>query len=443
MARIVGKLTALAVNRAKEKGLYGDGGGLYLQVGPTGNKAWIYRFMLHGKAHAMGLGAVHAVSLAEARVKAADGRKILAASGNPLMAKKSEQTAARVAAAKGTTFEACAQAYIDAHKASWRQERHAKQWSQALAKHVYPIFGKLPVQSVDTALVVKVLEPIWQKKTETAKRLRGRIECILDWAKVREYRAGENPARWRGHLENLLARPSKLIKVEHFAALPYAKINGFLHSLEKQAGLGAQALKLVILTACRSREALEATWDEIDLDNKIWAIPAERMKGGKEHRIPLTSPALTILKGLKKQRDRFTAPDTEPSHYVFPSQKGNAPLSNVVMLALLKRMKRRDITVHGFRSSFRDWAAEQTNFPREVAEAALAHAIESRVEAAYRRSDLFEKRRLLMEKWAWYCQQEQTTSKVFGDEATRQEGEGQIIPLGGPVPVYSLAVGFW
>lgn len=406
MSRTLSKLTALSVSKAKKRGLYGDGGGLYLQVGPVGNKAWLFRYMQHGKAHSLGLGALHAVPLADARVKAADCRKLLAAGLDPLDAKKQNLLQARLAAARGTTFEACAKAYIEAHKASWRQERHARQWDQALSKHAYPIVGKLPVQAVDTALVVKVLEPIWQKKTETAKRLRGRIECILDWAKVREFRKGENPARWRGHLENLLARPSKLIRGEHFAALPYTKINAFLQSLGKQPGLGAQALKLVIYTACRSREVLEATWDEIDLDGKIWTIPGERMKTGREHRIPLTAPALAIIKELKRDHERRE--DKEQSLYLFPSPKnGDIPLSNVVMLALLKRMNKRDITVHGFRSSFRDWAAEQTNFPREVSEAALAHAIESRVEAAYRRSDLFDKRRLLMDKWARYCQQEQ------------------------------------
>ena len=415
MARILGKLSALTVNKAKGKGLNPDGGGLYLQIGATGGKSWLFRFMRHGKAHAMGLGALHAVTLAEARVKAGDCRKLLAAGLDPLDAKKSEQLQARLAAAKGTTFEACAKAYIEAHKAGWRQERHAKQWDQALAKHAYPVMGKLPVDLIDTALVMKVLEPIWQKKTETAKRLRGRIECILDWAKVREYRQGENPARWRGHLENLLARPSKLIKVEHFAALPYAKVNGFLQSVDNQAGLAAKSLKLVIFTACRSNEVLGAAWDEIDFENKVWAIPAERMKTGKEHRVPLTAPALAILKDLK--REAATEPDKEPSPYVFPSPKGSGFLSNISMLALLKRMERRDITVHGFRSSFRDWAAEQTNFPREVAEAALAHAIQSRVEAAYRRSDLFEKRRLLMEKWARYCQQVQV------------EGDGKILEM--------------
>jgi integrase len=412
MSRLLGKLSALTVGRVKKKGLYADGGGLYLQVGPEGNKSWLFRFMRHNKAHAMGLGALHAVTLAEARLKAADCRKLLAAGHDPLDAKRTEQTAARLSAAKGTTFETCAKAYIEAHKAGWKQERHAKQWDQALARYAYPVMGNLPVDVIDTALVMKILEPIWQIKTETAKRLRGRIEVILDWAKVREYRTGENPARWRGHLENLLARPSKLIKVEHFAALPYAKINGFLQRLDKQAGLGAAAMKLVIFTACRSREILEATWDEIDLGNKVWTIPAERMKMGKEHRVPLTAPALAILKDLKKGQDKYIELDKGPSRYVFPNVKGNAPLSNVVMLALLKRMKRKDITVHGFRSTFRDWAAEQTNFPRELAEAALAHNFETRVEAAYMRSDLFEKRRNLMETWARYCLKPETEGEV-------------------------------
>ena len=423
MAHVLGKLSALGVGRLKKKGLYGDGGGLYLQIGPVGNKSWLFRYMQHKKARAMGLGALNAVTLAEARLKAADCRKLLAAGHDPIEAKKTEQTAARLATTKGTTFEACAKAYIEAHKAGWKQERHAKQWDQALTKHVYPIFGKLPIQAIDTALVVKALEPIWQKKTETAKRLRGRIECILDWAKVREYRQGENPARWRGHLENLLARPSKLIKVEHFAALSYTKVNDFIQRLDKQAGMGALALKLVIYTACRSREVLEATWDEFDLENKIWTIPETRMKTGKEHRVPLTAPALAILKQLKHEHENYST--TDESNYVFPSPKGNAPLSNVVMLALLKRMNRRDITVHGFRSSFRDWAAEQTNFPREVAEAALAHAVQSRVEAAYRCSDLFEKRRLLMERWVRYCQTLQGESKVLEMKPKDKKAKGK------------------
>ena len=405
MARVIGKLTTLAIGRAKKKGLYGDGGGLWLQVGATGSKSWLFRFVVNGKAHGMGLGALNAVTLAEARLKATDCRKLLAAGFDPLDAKKEKQVQSRLAAAKGTTFEACAKAYIEAHKASWKDALYAKKWDQSLAKYVYPVMGRLPVQIVDTTLIMKVLEPVWQKKTTAAKRLRSRIECILDWAKVREYRQGDNPARWRGHLENLLANPSKLIKVKHFAALSYAKINGFLQSLERMGGLGAQALKLLIFTACRSNEVFSATWDEIDFENKVWTIPAERMKTGKEHRVPLTAPALAILKERRREGQTLGDNDAEPSPYVFSSPSGEGCISNEIMLAVLKRMKRFDITVHGFRSSFRDWAAEQTNFTREVAEAALAHTVGNQVEAAYRRSDLFEKRRLMMEKWARYCQQ--------------------------------------
>jgi integrase len=404
MARSQNKLSPLVVKNIKQKGLYADGGGLYLRVGDTGNKSWIFRYRRHGKLRDMGLGALHTITLADARVKAIDCRKLLLAGIDPLDTKKSEQTQAKLAAVKGTTFEACAKAYIDAHKASWKQARHATQWNQALAKHAYSIIGKLPVGSVDTELVLKVLEPIWQEKTETAKRLRGRIECILDWAKVRGYRQGENPARWRGHLDNLLASPNKLINVEHFAALPYDKVSAFMKTLDKQEGMGATALKLVILTAARSNEILGATWDEIDLRSKIWTVPAERMKAGKkEHRVPLTEPVLAILKDLKQERDDIEGAD-DPCPYVFPNSKGDGFLSNAVMLALLKRMKRRDITVHGFRSTFRDWAAESTEYPDEVVEMALAHAIQNKVKAAYLRTDLFEKRRLLMDEWAEYCQ---------------------------------------
>ncbi len=403
MARSQNKLSPLVVKNIKQKGLYADGGGLYLRVGDTGNKSWIFRYRRHGKLRDMGLGALHTITLADARVKAIDSRKLLLAGIDPLDTKKSEQAAARLAAVKGTTFEACAKAYIDAHKASWKQERHADQWNQALAKHAYPTIGKLPIQAVDTDLVLKVLQPIWEEKTETAKRLRGRIESIIDWAKVKGYRQGENPARWRGHLDNLLASPNKLIHVEHFAALPYDKVSAFMKSLDKQEGMGAAALKLVILTAARSNEILGATWDEFDFKNKVWTVPAERMKAGKkEHRVPLTEPVLAILKDLRQEREDIEDKEV-PCPYVFPNAKGDGFLSNAVMLALLKRMKRRDITVHGFRSTFRDWAAENTEYPDEVVEMALAHAIQNKVKAAYLRTDLFEKRRLLMNEWGGYC----------------------------------------
>jgi integrase len=404
MASKLNKLSNLAVTRLKKDGIYSDGGNLYLQIRGDGEyKSWLFRYMRHGESHDMGLGPLHTVSAADARAKAQKCRTMLLNGITPLDAKKDEAAAARQAATKGTTFEACATAYIDAHKASWKQERHADQWNQALAKHAYPTIGKLPIQSVDTDLVLKVLQPIWEEKTETAKRLRGRIESIIDWAKVKGYRQGENPARWRGHLDNLLASPNKLINVEHFAALPYAKVGAFMKSLDKQEGKGATALKLVILTAARSNEVLGATWDEIDFKSKVWTVPAERMKAGKkEHRVPLTEPVLAILKDLKQERDDVEGTD-DPCPYIFPNTKGDGFLSNTVMLALLKRMNRRDITVHGFRSTFRDWAAENTEYPDEVVEMALAHAIQNKVKAAYLRTDLFEKRRVLMEEWAEYC----------------------------------------
>lgn len=403
MARSQNKLSPLVVKNLKQKGLYADGGGLYLRVGEAGNKSWIFRFRRHGRLRDMGLGALHTITLAEARAKAVDCRKLLLAGLDPLDAKKAELTQAKLAAVKGTTFESCAKAYIDAHKASWKQERHAAQWDQALAKHAYAIIGKQPVDAVDTDMVLKVLEPIWKDKTETAKRLRGRIECILDWAKVKGYRQGENPARWRGHLDNLLASPTKLIHVEHFAALPYAKVGDFMKALDKQEGMGAIALKLVILTAARSNEVLGATWDEIDFKSKVWTVPASRMKAGKkEHRVPLTEPVMAILKDLKQEREDIEGKN-DPCPYVFPNAKGDGTLSNAVMMALLKRMNRRDITVHGFRSTFRDWAAENTEYPDEVVEMALAHTIQNKVKAAYLRTDLFEKRRKLMEEWANHC----------------------------------------
>jgi integrase len=394
MARSIGKLSALAVHKAKGKGLYPDGGNLYLQVGPSGAKSWLFRFMLHGRARTMGLGPFHAVSLADARLKAADCRRQLSEGIDPLTKRKAEQTKARLEAARSLTFKACAEAYIEAHKAGWRNAKHIWQWDNSLSLYAYPTLAKLPVQEIDVALVMKVLEPIWTERTETASRLRGRLENILDWATVRGYRQGDNPARWRGHLDNLLPRPSKVQKVEHYSALPYAEIADFMQGLMRQDGLSAKALQLVILTATRTSETIGAQWDEIDLEAGTWTIPANRIKMGREHRVPLSAPAVKILTDLREESG---------SAFVFPGRQSTKPLSNMALLTLLRRMNRDDITVHGFRSTFRDWTAEQTNYPREVAEAALSHAIEDKVEAAYRRSDLFDKRRQLMDEWAAYC----------------------------------------
>jgi integrase len=303
----------------------------------------------------------------------------------------------RLDAAKAVNFKECAARYIASHRAGWRNPKHAAQWEATLATYAEPVIGGLSVQAVDTALVLKVLEPIWTVKPETAGRVRGRIESILDWAKVRGYRAGENPARWRGHLDKLLLPHSKVRRVEHHAALPYAELPGFLVSLREQEGIAARALEFAILTAARTGEVLSARdGGEIDLLDKTWTLPATRMKAGKEHRVPLSARALAILKEMQAHRH----PDDA---FVFPGAKPGRPLSNMAFLMLLRRMGRSNVTVHGFRSSFRDWAAERTNFPAEVAEMALAHTVSDKTVAAYNRSDLFDRRRRLMAAWATFC----------------------------------------
>lgn len=395
MARQVNKLSAVNIPRIREVGLHADGGGLCLRVTKGGGKFWIFRFMLHGKAREMGLGAVHALTLADARTKAVECRRLLANGIDPIEARDAQQANLRVTAAKAKTFKQCAKSYIDAHEALWGNAKHKWQWENTLERFAYPAFGDVPVQDVDVTLVLKALEPIWKTTNETASRLRGRIESILDWAQAREYRTGDNPARWRGRLENLLPAPSKIQKVKHHPALPYAQVAGFLVSLSGQQSLAAVALQLTILTATRTNEVLKAKWSEFDFKSKVWIIPAERMKMKKEHRVPLSEPVLKLLKPLEEHAT---------GEFVFPGHRGK-PLSNMAMLMLLRRMGHNDITVHGFRSSFRDWCAEQTNYAREVAEAALAHAVGDRVEAAYRRSDLLDKRRLLMNEWARYCMQ--------------------------------------
>ncbi len=394
LARQEKRLSALAVTRATKPGMYADGIGLYLRVGPTGAKSWVFRYRVDNGRRDMGLGPLHTVSLADARLKAAECRKQRLENSDPLQVREAALLASKLEEAKAMTFQDCADAYILAHAAGWRNAKHVDQWRNTLASYAYPIFGGLPVQAVDTALITKVLEPIWATKTETASRLRGRIECVLDWATVREFRRGENPARWRGHLENLLPKRQKVQKVEHHAALPYGEIGDFMTTLRTQEGVAARALEFLILTATRTSETVGATWGEVDFNTKIWTIPASRIKAGKEHRVPLSPVALTILEKMKSNGS---------GDYVFPGGRANAGLSNMAMLKLLERMGRSDLTVHGFRSTFRDWVSERTSFPREVAEMALAHAIGDKVEAAYRRGDLFEKRRRLMEAWSTYC----------------------------------------
>ena len=406
MVKTLEKLTPLRVQRLKAPGLYSDGGGLYLQIKAAGARSWVFRYRMGGRKtpRDMGLGSLETVSLADARGKATDKRNLILAGIDPIEARKRDKIAAALDATKAITFKECATAYIAAHREGWRNEKHAEQWTATLEAYAFPKIGKLPVRDIDAGAVLKVLEQkcddlsgkptFWTGKTETASRVRGRIEAILDWAKVRNYRSGENPARWRGNLEHSLPKRSKVQKVKHHAALPYADIGAFIAALRVREGVAARALEFVILTTARTGEVTGARWREIDLDARLWTVPADRIKGGKTHRVPLSERAVEILEdaGLGK-----------PDDYVFPGGKVGKPLSENAMLAVLARMERDDLTSHGFRSTFRDWAAEQTNYPREVAEMALAHVVSDKVEAAYRRGDLFEKRRRLMDDWAGYC----------------------------------------
>jgi integrase len=406
MAHAVGKLTALKVARARQPGMYHDGHGLYLQV-TEGGASWIYRYMLNGKAREMGLGPLHTITLAEARERATNARKLRLDGIDPIGRRRSERAAQRVAGATAMSFRQCGDAFIASHEAGWHSPVHRRQWINSLAQHVYPVIGHLPVRDIDTKLVMRVVEPLWRSIPETASRVRGRIESILDWAKAAGYRDGENAARWKGHLDHLLPAKNKIKKVEHHSALPYPEMGAFMAKLRHDTSIAARALELAILTATRSSETRFARWSEFDLLDKTWTVPANRMKSGREHRVPLSGRVLAILEEMEAHRHA-------DDDFVFPSSKVGRPLADTVLLRRLRRMGRGDLTVHGFRSTFRDWAAERTSFPREVAEMALAHAIPSAVEAAYRRGDLFGKRRKLMDAWASYCAQRATVehSKV-------------------------------
>jgi integrase len=396
MARTINKLSDLAVKHAKARGLYGDGGGLYLQVGPTGGKSWLFRYMIDGRARAHGLGPVQTISLKEARQRALDCRKQVLDGIDPKAEKDSVRAARRAEVRKLHTFKECAEAYMRANSAAWKNDKHASQWRSTLETYVYPEIGQLPVGQIDVGMVLRVLEKdgLWTVKNETASRVRGRIETVLDYAKARKFRDGENPAAWKGNLDHILPARRSVQKVEHHAALPYDEIGGFMRDLREMAGVAARGLEFAILTACRTGEVIGARWSEVDLDRRIWTIPAERMKAGREHRVPLSEPTLSILREMSQLRI---------GEFVFPGGKIDKPLSNMAFLTLLRRMKRTDVTAHGFRSTFRDWAAERTSYPAEVAEMALAHSVGDKVEAAYRRGDLFEKRDRIMAEWATVC----------------------------------------
>jgi integrase len=410
--RTIETLTAAKVRDAKKIGLHGDGGGLYLQVHVGGSKSWIYRFQQNGKRWSHGLGGVTigdrlsdaAAALAGARKRARLVREQLLNGVNPVLESRKARDAAKVEAAKAMTFEQCADGYIKAHGAGWRNAKHAAQWQTTLATYVFPVIGTLPVAAIDKAMVLRILEPMWPTTPETASRLRGRIELILDWAGARGYRDGENPARWRGYLDKLLLKPEKVRKPQHHAALPYPDIATFMSELRDQDHIAARALEFAIMTATRTRETISAAWSEIDLQARTWTIPANRMKAGAEHRVPLSDRAIEILNAMPR----------DGSGFVFPGRDAGRPIGESAMSVLLKTM-RPAVTVHGFRSTFRDWAAERTNYQNHILEMALAHKIGNQAEAAYRRGDLMEKRTRLMSDWCRYCS---TTSAV-----------GQVVPM--------------
>ena len=401
MAKKINLLSDREVRNQTKPGSFPDGNGLYLQISNTGSKAWFYRYQINHKGRKHGLGSYPTVTLKSARLRAESCRTLRADGIDPIEHKRQKDTDKILEVAKAKTFKECATQYIKSHKSGWKNSKHESQWTNTLTTYAYPFIGDIPVQKIDVGMVMQVIEPIWHKKTETASRVRQRIEKVLDWAKVRQYRTGDNPARWRGHIENLLPKRSKVQKVQHFKAMPYVDVPDYFKTLRQTRAISAKALAFTILTATRNNEVREGKWHEIDLDTGIWTIPEERMKAEKVHRVPLTQECLLILDEAKK----FKVND-----YVFPGLSKNKPLSNQALLKTLKR-QHPTLTVHGFRSSFRDWCAEMTAYPREVAEAALAHTLTSATEAAYQRGDIFDKRRKLMDAWTTYC----LTIKKKGD----------------------------
>jgi integrase len=375
------------VQSLSTRGFYCDGGGLYLQVGRTGSKSWVFRYAIEGRKRDMGLGSLATFTLAEARERARKMRQLVADGIDPI----DQRSKTRGATATVLTFRQCAERYVAAHEAGWRNG--GGPWLASLARHVFPVFGNVGVAAVDLPLVMQAIEPIWVLKPVTANNVRNRVEMVLDWAKVRGYRQGENPARWKGHLDTLLPHRRKVAPVVHRAALPYHEVGQFMIELRKLTDISARVLEFQVLTAARSGEVVGARWDEIDMGARVWTIPGERMKAGRDHRVPLSPAAMAVLERQAEMRE---------SDFIFPGRISGQPIRIDASMKPIEKMGLK-VTAHGFRSAFRDWAAEHTNYPREVVEMALAHAIESRVEAAYRRGDLFEKRRLLMADWAGFC----------------------------------------
>lgn len=407
-ADTLSKLTDPAVRNATRTGLHADGAGLYLSVTAKKaegfSKSWLVRYTApNGKRREQGLGSYPEITLAAAR-RIASAKREQARSGiDPIEVEHQARREAAREAAHAVSFRECAEAYLAANEGQWRNDKHRKQWRATLLTYAYPIFGDVSVSQIDTALVTRALDPIWTTKAETARRVRGRIETVLDWATVRGHREGPNPARWRGHLDKAMPKVSKASRVKHHAALPFADMPTFMTTLRRATGSSALALEFTILTAARTSEVLGARWSEIDLARRVWTVPAARMKTAREHRVPLSSAAIAVLDVLRPITDDVRSDVYHGERHIFVGGKREGALSNMALLMTLRRMRRSDLTAHGFRSTFRDWTSEKTNFPGEVAEAALSHAISDRVEAAYRRGDLFEKRRHLMAAWGAYC----------------------------------------
>jgi integrase len=409
MPRRAKGLTAAQVEKGAKPGRYGDGAGLYLLVRSRQAKFWLFRYTRSGKMREMGLGPAKgrtAVPLSQARAKARQLHAAVREGRDPLAERDAERAKAQADAAKAKaaamTFGEVADMYIAAHEQSWRSPKHRQQWHSTLRDYVLPAIGDLPVGSIDTGAVMKIIEPLWREKTETASRVRGRIEAVLDYAKARRWREGENPARWRGHLDQMLPKRSKAQRVEHHAALPWREIGAFMQRLRQNSGMNARCLEFLILTACRSGEVRGARWDEIDLTQRVWKIPAQRMKAGHEHRVPLSEPAMAVLRSVAQ----FGV-----EGFVF-GLKAASMLSDVALTRAVHEAGGNGATVHGMRSSFRDWCAETTTYPRELAEAALAHTLRDKAEAAYQRGDLLEKRRRLMAEWASFCGREMVAREV-------------------------------
>jgi integrase len=392
LRRTLHQLSALSIERAKTPGYMSDGGGLYLQVTANRARSWIFRFMVAGRRREMGLGPFPAIGLAAARKLAADARALTKAGHDPIAARDAVRARQRLEEARGVTWDAAVDQFLDDHEGTWRNAKHRQQWRNTLATYAGPTLGGLSVAAIDTPEVVKVLSPIWKQKPETASRVRGRIERLLDWSKVRGYRTGENPARWRGHLDKVFPARGKVRKVQHHAAVPIDNLPAVYAQLCKATGIAALALRFTILTATRPSETTGGRWPELDLRAALWTIPGERMKAGREHRVTLSREALAILRDLAELRT---------NDWIFPGHRAGRPLSLTALSKTLRAAGGGKATVHGTaRSTFRDWAAERTTFPRKVSEMALAHAIGDKVEAAYRRGELLKKRAALMEQWA-------------------------------------------